>query len=221
MVYVPSCLALDLLKSANQLNLDQTELFQEMNIPSLQLGGMWLYNYQLTPLGNQLRKRYQQSQGSPSPVEWIPSPTKKIFRLAMIQRERVQRGHIEDRFVQMTIHGRVDDVLHAKSPVELKHMFRNTLHGGEIILIEGAPGSGKSTLTVHICQRWGKGELFQQFTVVILVQLRDPAVQRAQTIADLLPVENAESLHELRCWGSPQRSRGSTSLNASRETPKL
>ena len=167
--YVPSSLALELLKSVNQLDLKQTELFQEMNIASLQLGGMWLYNYQLTPLGNQLRKRYQQSQGSPSPVEWIPSPTKKIFRLAMIESERVQQGHIEDRFVRMTISGRIDDILHAKSPVELEYIFKNTLHGGEIILIEGAPGSGKSTLMVHICQRWGKGELFQQFTVAILV----------------------------------------------------
>ena len=186
---VPTSIALELLKSVVQ-----TEFLQEMNIPLLQLGGMWLYNYQLSPFGIQLRKRYQQSQGLPSPVEWIPSPTKKIFRLAMIQRERVQRGHIDDRFVQMTISGRVDDILYAKSPVELEDIFRNTLHGGEIILIEGAPGSGKSTLTVHICQRWGKGELFQQFTVVILVQLRDPAVQRAQTIADLLPVENAEEI---------------------------
>ena len=192
--HVPSSVALDILKSANQLNLKQTEVFQEMNIPSLQLEGMWCYNIQLTPFGIQLRKRYQQSQGSPSPVEWIPSPTKKIFRLAMIQRERVQRGRIEDRFVRMTISGRVDDILHAKSPVKLEYIFRNALHGGEIILIEGAPGSGKSTLTVHICQRWGKGELFQQFTVVILVQLRDPAVQRAQTIVDLLPVENAEEI---------------------------
>ena len=192
--HIPSSIALDILKSTNQLDLKQTELFQEMSIPSLQLGGMWLYNYQLIPIGIQLRKRYQQSQGSPSPVEWIPSPTKKIFRLAMIQRERVQRGHTEDMFVQMTIRGRIDDILYAKSPVELEYVFRNTLHGGEIILIEGAPGSGKTTLTVHICQRWGKGELFQQFTVVILVQLRDPAVQRAQTIADLLPVENAEEI---------------------------
>ena len=185
---VPSCLAIELLKSANQIK--GTELFQKFNIASLHLGSGWLYNHQLTPFGTKLKIQYQQSQGSPSPVEWIPSPTRKIFRLAMIQRERVQRGHIKDRFVRMTISGSVDDILHAKSPVELEHIFRNTLHGSEIILIEGAPGSGKSTLTVHICQRWGKGELFQQFTVVILVQLRDPAVQRAQTIADLLPVEN-------------------------------
>ena len=188
---IPAHFAPDLIESANHMN---SEVYVRKSIASLSIGNQWVYNPKLNPFGSKLKEKYRQSQGSPSPVEWIPSPTKKIFRLAMIQRERVQRGHIEDSFVRMTISGRVDDILHAKSPVELEHIFRNTLHGGDIILIEGAPGSGKSTLTVHICQRWGKGELFQQFTVVILVQLRDPAVQRQQTIADLLPVENAEEI---------------------------
>ena len=61
-----------------------------------------------------------------------------------------------------------------------------------LILIEGGPGSGKTTLSVYICQSWGRGELFQEFTIVVLVQLRDPAVQSARAIADLLPCENKE-----------------------------
>ena len=191
---VPSILVPDLMESLRNV---EESFFNMENIISLSVGNRLMYSLNLIMFGAELKTQYQQSQGSPSPVEWIPSPTKKIFRLAMIQRERVQRGPIEDRFVQMTISGRVDDILHTKSPVELEHIFRSTLHGSEIILIEGAPGSGKSTLTVHICQRWSKGELFQQFTVVILVQLRDPAVQRAQTIADLLPVENDTVAQEL------------------------
>ena len=183
---VPSVLVPDLIKAAREI---KENFFNTESIISL-----WFYNPNLAPFCAKLKEKYQQIQGSPSPVEWIPSPTKKIFRLAMIQRKGVQQDHIDDTFVRTTISGRIDDILHAKSPVELEHIFRNTLHGSEIILIEGAPGSGKSTLMVHICQRWGKGELFQQFTVVILVQLRDPAVQRAQTIADLLPVENAREL---------------------------
>ena len=188
---IPARFALDLIESAICIN---SEFYVRKSIASLSIGNQWVYNKKLNPFGSKLKEKYQQSQGSQSPVEWIPPPIKEKFQLAMIQRERVQQGHIEDRFVQLTISGRVDDILHAKCPVELEHVFRNTLDGGEIILIEGAPGSGKSTLTVHICQRWGKGELFQQFTVVILVQLRDPAVQRAQTIADLLPVENTEEI---------------------------
>ena len=116
----------------------------------------------LLRFGAQLKERYQQSLASISPSELIPSPTKKIFRLAMIQRERVQQGQIKDAFVQMSISGKVDDILRSKIPVELKDILRSTLHGGEIVLVEGAPGSGKSTFTIHICKKWGRGELFEQ-----------------------------------------------------------
>ena len=57
----------------------------------------------------------------------------------------------------------------------------------EVILVEGAPGSGKSTLLWHICQKWQSGELFQQFTLVLLVLLRDTAVHNAKCLADILP----------------------------------
>ena len=158
---------------------------------SLSVGNQWVYNPIFFQVSSELRSHYKLFEGSPSPLEWIPSPTKKIFRLAMIDRKiSLKQLFIENRFVRMTVAGRVDDILYDKSPVELKNIFKSKLHTGEIILIEGAPGSGKSTLTVHICQKWGKGELFQQFAVVILVQLRDPIMQKAQlNFADLLPIE--------------------------------
>ena len=56
-----------------------------------------------------------------------------------------------------------------------------------IVLIEGVPGIGKSTLCLHICQEWGIRNLFTKYRMVILVQLRDPEVQKASSIADLLP----------------------------------
>ena len=118
---------------------------------------------------------------------WLPSPTQKVFNLAIIKKEKIQRGRIDDEFVYKTIRGQVDDILLEKSPIELKDLFRNIEGERKVILIDGAPGSGKSTLTIHICQQWGRGELFNQFTVVILVQLRDPKVQSARSISELLP----------------------------------
>ena len=118
---------------------------------------------------------------------WLPSPTKKIFNLAIIKKEKIQRGAVDDDFIQKSIRGQVDDILLKKSPIKLKELFMNVEGERKVILIDGAPGSGKSTLTVHICRQWGRGELFNEFTVVILVQLRDPKVQSAQSIADLLP----------------------------------
>ena len=190
---VPSVLLPDFFESARKFD---NSFFQSESIAYLSVGSRWVYHHKLSRFGAQLKERYQQSLVSVSPSELIPSPTKKIFRLAMIQRERVQQGRIKDAFVRMSISGKVDDILHAKIPVELKDILRSTFHGGEIVLVEGAPGSGKSTLTIHICKKWGRGELFKQFSVVILVQLRDPAVQRAKFIADLLPCQDVAAAQE-------------------------
>ena len=91
----------------------------------------------------------------------------------------------------------MDDILLKKSPIELEKLFENIEGERKVILIDGAPGSGKSTLTVHICQRWSRGELFQEFTIIILVQLRDPAVQSAQSIADLIPCRDKETAQQV------------------------
>ena len=122
--------------------------------------------------------------------KWLPSPTQKIFNLAIIKKQKIQRGRVDNAFINKTIRGQIDDILLEKTPIELKDIFKNIEGERKVILIDGAPGSGKSTLTVHICQQWGRGELFNEFTVVILVQLRDPRVQSAQSIADLLPCES-------------------------------
>ena len=125
--------------------------------------------------------------------KWLPSPTRQFFNLAIIKKERVHRGKIDDEFVLQSIRGQIDDILLAKSPIDLKDIFKNIEGERKVILIDGAPGSGKSTLAIHITQGWSKGELFQEFTIVILVQLRDPAVQSAKSIADLLPCPDIET----------------------------
>ena len=139
-----------------------------------------------------LKKQYKEVffSSQVSVNKWLPSPTQRIFNLAIIRKERVQRGRIDNEFVHKTIRGQVDDILLQKSPIALKDIFRNIEGERKVILIDGAPGSGKSTLTIHICQQWGRGELFDEFSIVILVQLRDPGVQQAQSIADLLPCED-------------------------------
>ena len=126
--------------------------------------------------------------------QWPPSATHKFFRLAMIKAATVKREYIDDKFVRMTITGKVDDILHQKYPIELKNIFQKTPRGRRnVVLLEGAPGCGKSTLSVYICQQWEKGQLFNQFQLVILIRLRDPAVQNAKGLVDLLPCPDTKT----------------------------
>ena len=56
----------------------------------------------------------------------------------------------------------------------------------QFILIEGAPGIGKSLLLKEIAYRWGIRQILQSVKLVLLVCLRDPAVQQVSLIDDLL-----------------------------------
>ena len=54
------------------------------------------------------------------------------------------------------------------------------------ILIEGAPGIGKSVLLKEIAYKWGDKQLLKKYELVLLVFLRDPSLQQVSSINDLL-----------------------------------
>ena len=116
---------------------------------------------------------------------WPPSVTDKVFSLAMIMPEQVQRRNIDDHFIRETITGKIDDILQRKVPITLKKICEKAEQ--KKILIEGAPGCGKSTLSLHICHEWVAGQLLEGCSQVILVRLREEVIQNAKSIADLLP----------------------------------
>ena len=47
----------------------------------------------------------------------------------------------------------------------------------QFILIEGAPGIGKSILLKELAYRWGNKQLLKTFKLVLLISLRNPTVQ--------------------------------------------
>ena len=65
----------------------------------------------------------------------------------------------------------------------------------QFILIEGAPGIGKSVLLKEIAYRWSNKKLLKSFKVVLLVHLRDPNMQKASSVEALLQLFCNRSTH--------------------------
>ena len=124
-----------------------------------------------------------------TPDQWPPTTAKKVFRLTMIVGED-EKTH-NDNIIRMVVKGELNNASLKCTPIELKDILQ-PIHEDKrrVVLIEGAPGSGKTTLSVYICQQWGVGKLFQEYKIVILVQLRDPEIIFAKGIKDLLPHRN-------------------------------
>ena len=60
------------------------------------------------------------------------------------------------------------------------------------ILVEGAPGVGKSTFAWKLCRKWSKGKLLQQYRLVVLLRLRDKRVREAKSVSDLFYYYNRQ-----------------------------
>ena len=148
-----------------------------------------------------LKSRYKvQTLAISSDDQWPPPVTDQVFKLAMIncQTDKVRRGYTDIEMVRTkSITGKVDRILRHKVPIELKNVFKVIEDYRKSVLMEGAPGSGKSTLSFHMCRQWTKGSLFQEYKLVILVKLRDLPIQNAKSIAELIPRRNESMGQEI------------------------
>ena len=128
---------------------------------------------------------------------WPPSPSKIFINLAIINREEVSTKELH-QFMLATLNKGVDTILKTKAPVKIEQLM-DTKPGIEqhCVLVEGAPGVGKTTLSWELCKRWATENLFKQYSLILLLRLRDKSVQSAKTLKDLVLYTDHERLEAI------------------------
>ena len=87
----------------------------------------------LTSYGKLLKREYEMLA---LPSKELLGHRTKVCRLAMIKNEEVCRHAVDDEFVRQTITGKIDGILHTKTPVELKDIFDGLPKDRKMILFE-------------------------------------------------------------------------------------
>ena len=146
---------------------------------------------------------------------WPPDPPKTYTPLVLIQHqgycntkqstamaEFVERGNIDkvvsvattdpllkdSKRLKLDSHQPSQEVLDTSKVTKEVAEILTPLESSDdpqFVLIEGAPGIGKTLLLREISYRWGKHQILQKFKLVLLLCLRDPAVQQMSFIGDL------------------------------------
>ena len=103
----------------------------------------------------------------------------------MVKKERVSQAEA-DKFTKATLHGNIDEILKVKKAIKMEDVLKPE-DEAEVkrVLVEGAPGVGKSTFAWELCRRWDEIEAMRKYLVVVLLRLREKRVQEAKTVADL------------------------------------
>ena len=130
--------------------------------------------------------------------EWPPYQPKRYTTLALIHvekhtstevisvtKELASKGKIENKKDNILKHHDDDICYQSKSIAEI---FSSDMHNQKhsFILIEGAPGIGKTVLSKEIAYQWAHNTLLKQKRFVFLLFLRDPKLKIINTLEDLM-----------------------------------
>ena len=133
--------------------------------------------------------------------EWPPSVGDQYIRLALIeQANRLPTGESNREMQEDLLRGKVDKVEGEKEVIYIPGIFAHPEQGKQLwVLVDGAPGVGKTTLCRKI--RGCEGFL-SEYKLVVLLHLRDPRIAKATRIEDFFyhddPELQAEVVRQVR-----------------------
>ena len=73
---------------------------------------------------------------------------------------------------------------------EVGKCIKEASSGPDHVFIEGLPGVGKSAFTLEMCKKWASGELLQDWSIVIFINLCNQQVREAKLLSDFLYYPN-------------------------------
>ena len=124
-----------------------------------------------------------------------PTPSKVFIKLALVKKTNVSRAQA-DKFTRLTLQGDIDQILQVKEPIEMDDILKVD-DMARLVVVEGAPGIGKSTLAWELCRQWPALESLKRFSLVVLHRLREEEVQLATDVTELFPCGDDPGLSSL------------------------
>ena len=132
-----------------------------------------------------LKDLYKRREGMS--LQWPKVLMKDFVNLYCIESEKKQ----DEKALEQMVCGQIDELQQSMTPIDITDIA--AVKDGvfpSCILVQGAPGSGKTMFSWEVSRRWGHGSLLEHYPLLVMLPLRDTDVQNASDLADLFPHHN-------------------------------
>ena len=164
-----------------------------------------------------LKDKYKEMSVLPDP-DWPPAMATKdhYTNLAIIERERDSYLGDDEVKARDYVHGRIDKILGEKKPINLEEAFYPIINlrneSRLTILMDGAPGVGKTTITRKLCIDWANGNILQEYQLVLLVPLRELKMSQQEVLDESNILFGDETALRKKVWQYIEKYSGSNVL---------
>ena len=141
------------------------------NLFSVPYGSAPIHVAVVTPLDKYQKVLIDRYTAQPEvPVDtWPPKSSVTFINLALIKQDSIQKA---GEYGRGTIRGDMDDIIKDKESIMYDEVMGN-LSSGARVLIEGRPGSGKTTFVHKLSRDWANKDITMKYVrLFFLIQLR-------------------------------------------------
>ena len=110
---------------------------------------------------------------------------KQFINIALVHKDS-QKCDDKIEMIMDRLHGHVDAIQKKKEKLEFCEVSKcKDGSVAQCVLVEGAPGVGKTTFVFELGKRWACGEVLQDWALLVIIKLRDGRTRKAQSLHDL------------------------------------
>lgn len=130
----------------------------------------------------------------PLESQWPPVRSERFVPLALSLQDGPHLQQGIRSVVKQTMSGEVDQKVKESNSMELGQILspQNSEQQVKTVLMEGAPGIGKTAVSITICKEWTSGRLFQNFKILLLWPLKDPNLHAFKSLDELFVHDSEE-----------------------------